>query len=480
MFLDLLLMGWPNGGDSKRQPFGSQVKDSIREEQYQPITSLNLRDWKVIELWFQDILGRTFLCGLPEEPKLRRRASILAGDSPRDCFVEHDYPDGYTTTQYKYPTYTFVDIICQEILLSEKRVLSTYNSPSLITGEEHDSPQNPSGYLGLIQLKIWYDPRAAILRIPLFPNGLGKSDATNKTLATIALGTESFLGKDGPVHPLTPIEESRALPTIFPFYTDSIRNTDLLTSSRPKGLTCLRVYQQFVSFHPSNSTQQARAWTSQMTIFEEYLGDSPPKLLRQIEGNTAGTSQLGSNGMLLLAVFDRFFDINDLNPDVDCPNLITEQLLRVFRFHVREQEFVDIPPAHNVDSVIKIFHIPTIGKVVRKIQNRITSLDATEEALIFVIFFAAVTSMAPDEASDEETTLLTHYPELLHLSNSFHMEPCWPCNSGYHPSIWKTDDGYGCLFGFWTLTYLWTMVQNQRYVTRLRTHEGNETNRPSS
>ncbi|KAK1705841.1 transcription factor domain-containing protein, partial [Colletotrichum lupini] len=63
----------------------------------------------------------------------------------------------------------------------------------------------------------------------------------------------------------------------------------------------------------------------------------------------------------------------------------------------------------NVDPVIKIFHIPTIGKVVREIQNRITSLDATEEALIFVIFFAAVTSMAPDEASDEKTTLLSHY-----------------------------------------------------------------------
>ncbi|KAI3539444.1 hypothetical protein CSPX01_08890 [Colletotrichum filicis] len=55
--------------------------------------------------------------------------------------------------------------------------------------------------MSLIQLKIWYDPRAAILRIPLFPNGLGhaldviagKSDATNKTLATIAPGTESFV-----------------------------------------------------------------------------------------------------------------------------------------------------------------------------------------------------------------------------------------------------------------------------------------------
>ncbi|KAH6876714.1 fungal-specific transcription factor domain-containing protein [Thelonectria olida] len=67
----------------------------------------------------------------------------------------------------------------------------------------------------------------------------------------------------------------------------------------------------------------------------------------------------------------------------------------------------------NVNPLIKIFHIPTLGKLIRGIQRRIRSLSPAEEALIFAIYFAAISSMAPDEVREllgrDKATLLTQY-----------------------------------------------------------------------
>ncbi|XEV07606.1 hypothetical protein FSHL1_012893 [Fusarium sambucinum] len=67
----------------------------------------------------------------------------------------------------------------------------------------------------------------------------------------------------------------------------------------------------------------------------------------------------------------------------------------------------------NVDPLIKIFHSPTTGKVVRGIQGRMGALTPAEEALVFSIYFAAVISMTPDEVrkflGEDKTTIATQF-----------------------------------------------------------------------
>lgn len=81
----------------------------------------------------------------------------------------------------------------------------------------------------------------------------------------------------------------------------------------------------------------------------------------------------------------------------------------LFNFGTRECDLGNLYPpisqipfywqtfVENVDPLIKIFHVPTLGKVIRDIQGRMQSLDPIEEALTFAIYFAAVTSMSHDE-----------------------------------------------------------------------------------
>ncbi|KAF7555096.1 hypothetical protein G7Z17_g2437 [Cylindrodendrum hubeiense] len=67
----------------------------------------------------------------------------------------------------------------------------------------------------------------------------------------------------------------------------------------------------------------------------------------------------------------------------------------------------------NVDPLIKIFHIPSMSKLMREIQRNIGSLSRSEDALMFAIYLAAVTSMTPNEARDllgkDKETLVAQY-----------------------------------------------------------------------
>ncbi|KAI9163992.1 FAD-dependent monooxygenase fsr3 [Paramyrothecium foliicola] len=174
-----------------------------------------------------------------------------------------------------------------------------------------------------------------------------------------------------------------------------------------------------------------------------YLGDSPPKLLGQIEGSTVQSPlDVDNTQKQELIVLDQTFfdldshtqddiDLNSLADDtVESTSLVEESgqnqsnfpslgvLLNsslaksnspMFHPPVSQIPFYWQTFVENVDPIIKIFHIPTISKVIREIQSRIPSLEPVEEALIYAVFFAVVTSMAPDEASHERTTLLAHY-----------------------------------------------------------------------
>ena len=53
----------------------------------------------------------------------------------------------------------------------------------------------------------------------------------------------------------------------------------------------------------------------------------------------------------------------------------------------------------NVDPVFKILHVPTMNVLVRKLRTNMDILTPGLEALIFSIYFAAITSMEEDEVS---------------------------------------------------------------------------------
>lgn len=53
----------------------------------------------------------------------------------------------------------------------------------------------------------------------------------------------------------------------------------------------------------------------------------------------------------------------------------------------------------NVNPLVKIIHIPTMNKVVKEVQNNLSSLSKSTEALMFSIYFATITSMTTNEVS---------------------------------------------------------------------------------
>lgn len=56
--------------------------------------------------------------------------------------------------------------------------------------------------------------------------------------------------------------------------------------------------------------------------------------------------------------------------------------------------------SENVNLIIQIVHIPTVTKMVRELRGSdVTKLTPASEALMFSIYYAAVTSMEEDDVS---------------------------------------------------------------------------------
>ena len=51
----------------------------------------------------------------------------------------------------------------------------------------------------------------------------------------------------------------------------------------------------------------------------------------------------------------------------------------------------------NVDPVTKILHVPSLGRTLVEIKDNLLSLDASMQALVLSMCFAAVSSMSPGE-----------------------------------------------------------------------------------
>lgn len=51
----------------------------------------------------------------------------------------------------------------------------------------------------------------------------------------------------------------------------------------------------------------------------------------------------------------------------------------------------------NIDPLLKILHVPTMNGLIRKLRTNMDILTPGLEALMFSIYFAAITSMEEDE-----------------------------------------------------------------------------------
>jgi hypothetical protein len=51
----------------------------------------------------------------------------------------------------------------------------------------------------------------------------------------------------------------------------------------------------------------------------------------------------------------------------------------------------------NVEPLIKVIHVPTVERVFRGFRANPSDLTAPNEALLFSIYYAAITSLEPDE-----------------------------------------------------------------------------------
>ncbi|KAI0410187.1 fungal-specific transcription factor domain-containing protein [Xylaria palmicola] len=64
----------------------------------------------------------------------------------------------------------------------------------------------------------------------------------------------------------------------------------------------------------------------------------------------------------------------------------------------------------NVDPIIKLLHVPAMTKVVKELRSDMSTVTPGVEALMFAIYFAAITSMEPDEVM---TNFGAEKPELV-------------------------------------------------------------------
>jgi hypothetical protein len=53
----------------------------------------------------------------------------------------------------------------------------------------------------------------------------------------------------------------------------------------------------------------------------------------------------------------------------------------------------------NVDPLVKILHVPTMTQTIREATTNLKDISASLEALLFSIYFAAITSMEPEDVS---------------------------------------------------------------------------------
>lgn len=125
---------------------------------------------------------------------------------------------------------------------------------------------------------------------------------------------------------------------------------------------------------------QLRAETQKLTDDEEIDvseddGSSPE------HSNTDRESLLTDHHAFVLGYRSSDVDLRKLHP-------LPSQIPFIWQVYVE-----------NVDPLVKILHIPTMNPIIRKIRSDMDNLPPGLEALMFSIYYAAITSLEDDEVS---------------------------------------------------------------------------------
>lgn len=62
----------------------------------------------------------------------------------------------------------------------------------------------------------------------------------------------------------------------------------------------------------------------------------------------------------------------------------------------------------NVDPIVKVIHVPTVDKLIKETRKNLDSLTPPNEALMFAIYYAAITSIDDADVSPQQQQQQQH------------------------------------------------------------------------
>ena len=132
-----------------------------------------------------------------------------------------------------------------------------------------------------------------------------------------------------------------------------------------------------------------------MTSLKELIYDEPDG--EYVSSSPSSNQSLGRNSFSRIS-FDVQLSINNLR-DFHPPNQMRTLLWNIF--------------AQNVDPIVKILHLPSVKDNIFTAYDSLDNLGKPIESLIFAVFFAAVTSMTPNDCreilGEDKKELLVRY-----------------------------------------------------------------------
>ncbi|CAD6441848.1 9203e70e-9c9f-4153-85e8-0ac515cecefc [Sclerotinia trifoliorum] len=129
----------------------------------------------------------------------------------------------------------------------------------------------------------------------------------------------------------------------------------------------------------------------------------------------------------LRAMFDEDEEDSDGDSPIPAPSSITQPDHQSFVMGYSSAD-VDMKALHplpsqipfywstfleNVMPLVKLLHVPTMGKIIKEVQHNLDTISRSTEALMFSIYFATITSMSDEEVATnfgvEKETLVRKY-----------------------------------------------------------------------
>ena len=121
---------------------------------------------------------------------------------------------------------------------------------------------------------------------------------------------------------------------------------------------------------------ELRNETQKLTDEDSEFSDEEPELSKSVHHSYG---EAGDHHGFVLGYMSSDVDLSKLHP-------LPSQIPFVWQVY-----------CENVDPLVKILHVPTMDKTIRQYRNNLNNLSRGMEALMFSIYYAAITSLEDDE-----------------------------------------------------------------------------------